>query len=42
MLWLYHNPGHVYRIGFHTNQNASKAPKLNDAVISGYCEALGL
>ncbi|MBP7738450.1 MAG: glycosyltransferase [Spirochaetes bacterium] len=42
MLWLYNNPGHVYRIGFHGHQNASKAPKLNDAVITGYCEALGL
>lgn len=42
ILWLYGNPGHLYRMGLRGYRVDEKAPKLNDAVISGYCEALGL
>jgi len=42
IMWLYNNPGHLYRMGITGYRGDEKAPKLNDAVISGYCEALGL
>lgn len=42
IMWLYSNPGHLYRMGISGYRVDAKVPKLNDAVISGYCEALGL
>jgi len=42
IFWLYNNPGHLCRMGITGYRVDAKVPKLNDAVISGYCEALGL
>lgn len=42
ILWLYNNPGHIARLGITGCGDDRAAVKLNDAVISEYCEALGL
>ncbi len=42
IVWLYNNPGHIAPLGLSGHRDGRTAAKINDAVLSEYCEALRL